>query len=137
VASTEPLDAELFAELTDRQRAALPIVLAAPTLKGGLDAAEVARSTWHRWLADPRFRAAWQRLQREVFTEALADLKAGSRFAVTGLLGLMGSKNEQVRLQACREVLALGLKGAEVGELTDRLEKLEAALGPLLEAADL
>lgn len=135
--ATEPLDHDLFPELSERQRCAIPVVLAAPTLKAGLEVAEVSRSTWHRWQGDARFKSAWVRLQREVFTEAIADVKSGSRFAVTGLLGLMASKNEHIRLQACREVLALGLKSAELGDLADRLARLEQALGPLIESADL
>lgn len=135
--STEPLDLELFPELSERQRVAIPIVLAAPTLKGGLEAAEVPRSTWHRWLEDERVQNAWRRLQRDGFSEAIGDLKGGARYAVTGLLGLMASKNEHIRLQACKEVLGQGLKAMEVGELEERMAKLEAALGPLIEAADL
>ena len=135
--SVEPLDPSLFPELSDRQRQAVPIVLAGPTVAAGLSAAEVPRSTWYRWRQEAAFTGVLFRLQREAMRESIGNLQTGTRFAVTCLLGLLTSKSEQVRLQASREVLSFAMRGAELLEVSERLDVLEAALGPLLEDAGL
>ena len=136
-APPEALPADLFPELTERQRAALPVVLAGPTVAAGLTAAEISRSTWYRWGRDPAVQQVVTHLQRESLRESLGDLHGGTRYAVAGLLGLMTSKNENVKLQACRDVLSFAMRGAELLDLQDRMAGLEAALGPLLEEARL
>ena len=133
----EPLPADLFPELTDRQRAAIPVVLAGPTVGAGLAAAEVSRSTWYRWGQTAAVRQVVLHLQRESLRESLGDLHGGTRYAVTGLLGVMTSKNENVKLQACRDVLSFAMRGAELLDLEDRMSGLEAALQPLLDDARL
>lgn len=133
----DPLAVELFPALSERQRCVLPIVLGAPTVKAGLEAAELSRTSWYRWLADPRVAEAWRRLQREAFNEAVGEIRAGARYAASGLLSLLASKNESIRLAACREVLSVAMKAEEVAALEDRILRIEAALGPLVEKAEL
>jgi len=132
----DALDAERYPQLSDRQRHALPIILGAPTVSAGLDKAEVPRSTWYRWKADMVFQRAYRDLIHQAVLEALNDLKGAARYAVTGLMGLMTSKNEHIRLQACREVLNGAFKAIELGDLAERIERLEQALAPLIEQAD-
>lgn len=131
----EALPEDLFTELTDRQRRVVPVVLAAPTISAGLDAAEVSKSTWYRWRRDPTFRDVLVHLHNESIRESLSDLSGGCRYAVRGLLGLMTSANEHIKLQACRDVVNLTLKAHELLSLDDRLERLERALAPLSAAA--
>lgn len=135
MATPEPLDPVAWRDLSERQRAALPVVLSAATLKGGLEAAEVSQSTWYRWRSEAPFEKAYRHCQRVLVQEALNDLKGAVRYAVTGLMGLMASKNEHIRLQACRDVLGNAIRAIEVGELAERLEALEAVVRPLLDDA--
>ena len=132
----EPLDAVSFPALTERQRVALPIALAAPTVNAGLQAAGISRSTWHRWKLEPAFRQALTELQREGLRESIGDLEGGSRYAVSSLLGLLTSKDERVRLAAARDTLTLALRGAELLDLETRIARIEDVLGPLAEAAE-
>ncbi len=122
--------AECIDGLTERQTQAIPVVLGSATLRAGLEAANLHRSTWYRWLSEPPFRTAVDTARREASDEALTDLRAGIRFAVTSLLGLVASKNEAVRLSACRTVLELAQRGVEAEELAGRLARIEAALIP-------
>lgn len=43
----QPLDAADYPDLSERQLEALPIIFAAPTLKAGLEAADIPKSTWY------------------------------------------------------------------------------------------
>ena len=133
----EALPADLFPELSDRQRATIPLVLAGPTVAAGLSAAELPRSTWYRWCQDLPVQQVISHFQRQAMRESLGDLQAGMRFAVSALLGLMTSANEQIKLQACRDILTFGLRGAELLDLTQRMDALEVALQPLIEQAHL
>ena len=119
--------------LSDRQAKALPIVLQAATIKAGMEAAGLHRTTWHRWMKDPAFRSAFDAARKEARDEAHGDLRHGVRYAVTSLLGLLASKNETVRLQACRTVLELSQRSVEVDELGERLERIEQALTGLVD----
>lgn len=121
--------------LSDRQRAALPIVAGAPTIRAGIEAAGIPSATWYRWCEDDAFRVAFRELQQAQVEESLSDAKRGLRFAVSGLLGLVASKDERVRLGACRALADLGLKAIEVCDQEERLVAIERALGPFLETA--
>jgi hypothetical protein len=133
MAGPESLDELVWKDLSERQRNALPVVLSGATLKSGLETAEVSTSTWYRWRSEPGFEKAFRFYQRMLVQEALTDLKGGVRYAVAGLMGLMTSKNEHIRLQACRDVLANAIRALEVGELGERVEGLEMMLKPLLD----
>ena len=122
---------EWAAGLSDRQTDTLLLVLQAATVKAGLEAADVHRATWHRWMKEPAFKTAYTAARREMHDEARGDLRNGVRYAVTSLLGLLASKNETVRLQACRTVLELAQRSVEVDELGARLERIEHALNGL------
>jgi len=133
---TEPLEPAIWPDLSDRQRTALPIVLGCATLGTGLEKAEVSQTTWYRWRRTKPFEKAYRHCQRVLVQEALNDLKGAVRYAVTGLMGLMTSKNEHIRLQACRDVLGHAIRAMEVGELAERIESLELMLVPLLDEAE-
>ena len=124
---------ERFPGLTDRQAEAVLLVLQAATLKAGMEAAGLHRTTWYRWMKEPAFRKAFDAARKEAREEAHGDLRHGVRYAVTSLLGLLASKNENVRLQACRTVLELSQRSVEVDELGERLERIEQALTGLVD----
>src|SRR5262245_34557174 len=99
----ELLDDEVLAKLTERQRTALPIVLASPSIRLGIEAAGIPRATWYRWMSgDRRFHAAWTALVRRRHAEALNELTGAARYAVTTLLSHLGHKDARIALLASR-----------------------------------
>jgi transposase-like protein len=105
---------------------------AAMALAGGQSVAEVAALTsvserqLYRWLADDKFRARVRQHQDEMIGAAAGRLAAGMTKAASVLTELLTSRNERVRLKAASELIAAGLKVAEVRDLARQVEEMAA-----------
>src|SRR5258705_13961885 len=60
----------------------------------------IPRSTMYRWLADPTFRAAYQRARHAVFDDALAILQMGAVKAANALVEEIDYGTPQQRAEA-------------------------------------
>ncbi|MCB9609806.1 MAG: hypothetical protein H6716_24655 [Polyangiaceae bacterium] len=129
----QPLDAADYPDLSERQLEALPIIFAAPTLKAGLEAADIPKSTWYRWVKQERAFAEVVRILRtQAFGEAMEDVRRAARYAAQTLLSLLTSKSESIRLQAAREILSAAFRATEVLDQEERLQRLEEVTDILL-----
>jgi len=112
--------------LTARQKRALGIVMAAPTLTEGCRLAGICRSTWWAWRKQEAFKDAVAAAEDQLLEEGLARLKGGFLRAVETLEELRVSKNDGVRLQACTVAINHALRAAETLDLRKRVALLEA-----------
>lgn len=112
--------------LTARQRRALGIVLAAPTLTEGCKLAGICRTTWWTWRKQEAFQRAVAAAEDQLLEEGLARLKGGFLRAVETLEELRASKNDGVRLQACTVAINQAMKAADTLDLRKRVSALEA-----------
>ena len=115
--------------LSRRQQSALPTVFAAPTIVEAARRSGVGESTLRRWLDDPRFRHALDRLREEAYSVALKQVQA----LVPECLNIFAriaveSADPVLRKRAARYLLDYGLKFKEAEELRHRLSALEQAL---------
>ena len=111
--------------LTRKQIEAIPHLLGARSLEAGCKAARISKSSFHRWLKDENFKNELERQREEMINEALQRLKTSVTRAVDGLIELMEADEKAFRLRACEKVLDYVLKVKEIGELGDRLSKVE------------
>jgi len=111
--------------LTDRQRRAIPIILAARTIEEGCLSAKITTQTWYSWLKAPVFKAEVDRQRDVVIAETLDRLKAAICKAVERLALLMDSTSESIQLRACGQVIDYFLKAREIESIERRLTELE------------
>lgn len=114
--------------LTERQLAALPYLVASPTLSEGTEMAHVGRTTLWRWMQDDDFRQELERLRKEAAELAHAELN-GLMFKAAQVLGeAMEDPNAYVRLRAARTAISAGFKANESKEFQERLDRVEDEL---------
>ena len=115
--------------LSRRQQSALLAVFAAPTIVEAARRSGVGESTLRRWLDEPRFRQALDRLREEAYSVARKQMQA----LVPECLNIFAriaveSDDPALRKRAARYLLDYGLKFKEAEELRHRLSALEQAL---------
>jgi hypothetical protein len=115
-------------KLNNRQKHAIPLVLAARSIEEGCRAAGIAKRTWYNWMGDEALKEAVSLYREQVISEALDRLKSAVAFAVEGLTGLVEAEEKNIRLRACREVLDYFMKARELEDMDRRVSALEEAV---------
>ena len=115
-------------KLNNRQKHAIPLVLAARSIEEGCRVAGIAKRTWYNWMRDEALKEAVSLYREQVISDALERLKSAVTFAVEGLTGLVDAEGESIRLRACREVLDYFMKARELDDMDRRVSALENAV---------
>jgi len=111
--------------LTDRQRQAIPHLLAARSNEEGCRQAKVSKNTLYGWYREDAFRGEL-RCQREKIVEgALENLKANVSKATEVLLKLLDSQNETIQHKVAKDIIDFSIKSMELEDLERRIEALE------------
>ena len=92
--------------------------------------------TIRRWLRQPEFSRAYQEARRQVFADALADLRVATHDAVEALRKVVREETGALRVKAARTVLELSIRSAETLEFEIRLKRLESLFSPSNEVAE-
>ena len=71
-----------FVKLSNRQKHAVPLVLAARSIEEGCRAAGIAKRTWYNWMRDEALKEAVSLYREQVISDALERLKSAVAFAV-------------------------------------------------------
>jgi phage terminase small subunit len=124
-AATDKVDSE---ELTPRQEKLLSALVADPEITAAAKSAGVGRSSAHRWLRQPSFKAELAQQRDAAMTEALDTFKSHAARATTALADLMSTDNERLRRQICNDILGHALKVRELEDIERRLTLLEKTM---------
>ncbi len=119
-----------MADLTDRQRRALVVLLSAPSIMAAAELSHTGERTLRRWLADPTFRDCYREQARQLLQDATGQLRALAGKAVHTLRSALDSENEHVRLRAAIAVVETACKFLDLDELTERVAALERGMAP-------
>ena len=114
--------------LTGNQAAALPYLVASPTLSGGARLASIARSTLYRWMDDAEFRTTLERMRAETADLAHNELKGLMLKSVLVLAEAMEDSNPRVRVRAAHAAFSVGLKVHDLEELRKRVDRVDEAV---------
>ena len=114
--------------LTRRQKTALPVVAASPSVLEATRRSNVGLRTLHRWLEDDGFRSELERLQDEAAELARSELQGLMLRSVTVLSEVMKDPSPSIRLRAANSALAFAIKVGENRKLSEELASLEEAL---------
>ncbi len=114
-------------ELTLRHHQLLGALVVDPDVRAACKAAGVGRTTAHRWLNDPAFRAELVRQRDAVLGEALDSVKTHAARAMAELAGLLQSKDDRLRRLICNDLLGHAMRVREMEDIERRLAALEKA----------
>ena len=109
---------------------AVAALLNSPTIAHAAQTAGISQSTLTRWLREEGFLREYRLAQREALSQAIATLEAAAGSAVTVLRAAMLDQNATAdsRVAAARVILEFSFRGAEIADLQERLEAIEAQL---------
>jgi hypothetical protein len=115
-------------KLPGKQAAALAALLAHPTVRDAARAANVAEGTLWRYLSDPTFSSHYQEARRQATEHLIARLTADSTKAAKVLIDVAEDEAApaSARVSAARAIIEQALKGAELRDLMERIDALEA-----------
>jgi len=117
-------------ELSDAQRRAIAAIITTRNFEDAATAADVARRSLGRWVAeDELFRRELETARERMLTETLQRLAGITATAVETLADLMTSRRETVRLSAARAVVSLCIRARENIDLAARVHALESIIG--------
>ena len=114
--------------LTERQLAALPYLVASPSLTEAATLADVSRATLYRWMNDDEFRQTLERLRSEAADLAHSELKGLMLKGALVLAEAMEDSSPSIRVRAAQAALSVGLKAIDLKHLQQRLDRLDDAL---------
>jgi|GEM_PF-492641 len=112
-------------ELTLRHQQLIGALVVAPDIRAACKAVGVGRTTAHRWLNDPAFRAELARQRDAVLVEALDSVKTHAVRAMSELAGLLQSKDDRLRRMICNDLLGHAIRVRELEDIERRLAALE------------
>ncbi len=124
-------------KLTHKQAAAIPILLAAPTVNAAAKIAGIGSATLFRWLQNDAFDAAYRRARRSALGQAVAQLQQSSSVAVNALREIAEDQEapSSARVSAARAVLEIAMRSIEFEDLDNRVAALERAAAEKAAAA--
>ena len=115
-------------KLNRKQEQAIAALLSASSIKAAADVCGMAEITLWRWLQLPDFQTAYRAARRQVVERAVSELQAACGEAVETLKRNLHCENPAVEIRAARIILEQGIKGVELMDLQERVERLEAML---------
>ena len=111
-----------------KQEQAIAALLSASSIKAAADVCGMAEVTLWRWLQMPDFQAAYRTARRQVVERAVTELQAACGEAVETLKRNLRCDNPAVEIRAAQIILEQAVKGVEIMDLQERVERLEALL---------
>ena len=115
-------------DLTPRQLAALPVILASSNNAQAAADAGIGERTLYRWLDDPDFRNELIRLRQEASALARSDLEGAMSIALASLIECAQSDSPFVRYCASRYLFSTGIQLDHLQQLDQKIDKLRDTL---------
>jgi hypothetical protein len=121
-----------MAELTDKQREAIPKILGGKTIGEGCKDAKISQSTFYVWKKNPEFVEEFDYQRNELIKAAYSVIEGSLEEAALKLRELLKSKDVRVQRMAAVNIIELYGKHVESGELKKKVEEIEKKLDKLL-----
>ena len=115
--------------LTHKQLKSIPVLLTEPNYEAARAKLGIGQTTLYRWLGDENFKNALAQERNKVSNDALSRLKTCLSQAVETLYDIMTrSASEQARRQASESMIRYAMKGYEIQNINERIERIEKIL---------
>jgi hypothetical protein len=115
-------------KLNRKQEQAIAALLSASSIKAAAGVCGMAEVTLWRWLQLPDFQTAYRAARRQIVERAVSELQAACGEAVEALKRNLHCENPAVEIRAAQIILEQGIKGVELMDLQERVERLESLL---------
>jgi hypothetical protein len=116
-------------KLSRTQEKAIAALLSTRTIGEAAKTCGVNDATMWRWLQLPDFSAAYRAARRQVVERAVSELQAAAGEAVATLKRNLHCEQASVEIRAAQIILEQAVKGVELMDLQERVERLESLLG--------
>jgi hypothetical protein len=116
--------------LTAKQERALVALLNCGTIKEASEEGRVNETTLWRWLQLEEFQVRYRAARRQVVEHAIAQMQQDCSAAAKTLRTVAddASAPASSRVAAARAIIENAIKGVELGDLEDRIKRLEETL---------
>lgn len=111
-----------------KKEQALAALLESSTVEAAAKRAGIGVATLYRWLREPKFKESYREARSAVLESAIAHLQQITSDAVVTLKRNLKAKQAFAQITAARLILDYALRGQELLDLGERVEKLEALL---------
>jgi len=113
-----------------RQQKAIVALIETGTIKEAAEVAGIGQTTIFRWMQDPQFRRAYKDARSRLVELAISQVQKVCGEAVLVLHSIMKDKKlpASARVSAARTTLDFAMRGVELEDLRERIEKLEDRL---------
>jgi len=102
-------------------------MLSHSSVESAAAAAGISRATAFRWLQHQDVIQKLRQARQQAWSRAMAQVQEAAPEAVAALRKILHeAENESPRVAAAKTILELGLRVVEIGDIEQRLEKLEA-----------
>jgi hypothetical protein len=115
-------------QLTEKKIRLIPYIIGAHTVEAGCEAAGVSTFVYYEYLKDDLFAKELKRARDGAVSEAMETLKNATTKAVTELVSLLDSEDENIRRRASVDILTFVTKWREFNEIEDRLVQIERVI---------
>jgi len=113
-------------ENTAKQEKLIGLLLTERTIEGACKKANVAVSTYWRWMQDQRFLKAYRTARRGIMENTVAKLQSIVFAAIDTLERNLSCENPGVEIRCAAIILEQSIKGVEMLDVEGRLEMLES-----------
>jgi hypothetical protein len=101
-------------------------LLSSPNVESAAASAGISARTAWRWMRDETVRERLRETRQQRMQHAMMRLQSGASAAVTCLCELQASgESESAKVSAARTILEMALRSAEIGDIAERLARLE------------
>ncbi len=116
---------ESSGELSTKQQKLIALLLTERTIDEACKKANVAVTTYWRWMQDQQFLAQYRSVRRGILENTIAKLQAIVFAAIETLERNLNCENPAVEIRCAAIILEQSIKGVEMLEIENRLEMLE------------
>ena len=116
------------AELTPKQEKALLAIIETGTIEGAAVKVGISRASIYNWLKEEPFKVRLDRERKIIFDEAVGLIKVASKRSAAVIVDLLSHKDPTTRRLAAKDLLSFAIKAVELGDVEDRLDRIEKAL---------
>ena len=125
-----------FSILTSRQRGALPVIAAAPTIAQAARDCRVSESTLRRWLHDPAFAEELDLLRQEYASQVNQQCLGLLLRGMNNLAEDMEAPDRYLRFRATRYAMSFALHLQESMKISQESMKLNADIREMRDSLD-
>ncbi len=115
-----------FKKITAKQEKLIALLLTERTIEQACVKANIAVTTYWRWMKDQIFIDEYRRARRGILENTIARLQSITLSALDTLERNLNCENPSVEVRCAAIILEQSIRGVEMLDVADRLEMLES-----------